>query len=415
MSFKVKVLRLLGVVVLLAVMSSEVFAHGERAQLASMRMRTMHWFDVKVEPLNAKVGDLVVLTGKFVPSVHWPEQLPNTEDTVFLNIGVPGPKFIRVHSEINGVPMIRSTALKQGELYEFKVVARARVAGRYHIHPLINVKDAGTLVGKGAWVEVAEAEGDAPFVNEITTMQGDVINLETYGLEPVKFFHVVWLVIGLAFLIYWLVLKKEVFIPRYIRIANMGNDSANSLITRQDFFVSGVFFTLTLAVILGGYLWAESKHPITIPLQTGKVEVVGDPVPTGGLEVDVESARYELTGRSLEMRTRMKNTGTSPLRIAEFITANIRFINSEASSDSVFYPGEEMVAGDGLSVSVDVLAPGEEVEVILKAEDALWEKYRMTGLIYDPDSRFAGMLFYYDDNGNRFFQEIGGAILPSFF
>lgn len=414
MSSKVKIFRWMGVALLLAVMSGEVFAHGERAQLASMRMRTMHWFDIKVEPLNAKVGETVVLTGKFVPSVHWPEQLPSTEDTVFLNIGVPGPKFIRVHSEINGVPMIRSTALKKGELYEFKVVVRARVAGRYHIHPLLNVKDAGTLVGKGAWVEVAEADGDAPFVNDITTMEGDVIDLETYGLGPVKFFHVVWLVIGLAYLIYWLVLKKEVFIPRYMRIANMGNENANSLITKKDFFVSGAFFTLTLAIIMAGYLWAENKHPITIPLQTGKVEVLGIPVPSGALQVEVESARYELTGRSLEMRTRMKNTGTTPLHIAEFVTANIRFLNSK-TSNSVVVPGEEMVARDGLNVSVDVIAPGEEVEVVLRAEDALWEKYRMTGLIYDPDSRFAGMLFYYDEDGNRFYQEIGGAILPSFF
>jgi len=49
------------------------------------------------------------------------------------------------------------------------------------------------------------------------------------------------------------------------------------------------------------------------------------------------------------------------------------------------------------------------------AEDALWEKFRMTGMIHDPDSRFAGVLFYYDDQGNRFFQELGGPILPRFF
>jgi hypothetical protein len=39
----------------------------------------------------------------------------------------------------------------------------------------------------------------------------------------------------------------------------------------------------------------------------------------------------------------------------------------------------------------------------------------MTGLIYDPDSRFAGLLFYEDAKGVRYYQEVGGAILPKFF
>ena len=137
-------------------------------------------------------------------------------------------------------------------------------------------------------------------------------------------------------------------------------------------------------------------------------------MPTGGLEIKVENATYELTGRNLSMRTRMKNTSASPIRIAEFITANIRFINDKVPGTGLV-AGEEMVSKNGLSVSVDVIAPGQEVDVLLKAEDALWEKYRMTGLIYDPDSRFAGMLFYYDAQGNRYQQEVGGAVLPSNF
>ena len=163
----------------------EVAAHGERAQLASMRMRTLHWFDIEVSPTRVNVGDTIVITGKFIPSEFWPEQLPSVEDTAFLNVGAPGPKFIRVHSEVNGVPMIRSTAFEPGKLYEFKSVIRARVAGRYHVHPLINVKDAGTLVGKGTWVDVEPSPTDEPFTNEITTLTGETVDLETVGLKSV--------------------------------------------------------------------------------------------------------------------------------------------------------------------------------------------------------------------------------------
>jgi len=74
-----------------------------------------------------------------------------------------------------------------------------------------------------------------------------------------------------------------------------------------------------------------------------------------------------------------------------------------------------MVARNGLTVSVDVINPGETKDVVIVASDTLWEQYRMTGLIQDPDSRFAGLLFYGDDQGKRYYQEVGGSILPSYF
>lgn len=398
---------------MLVLLAGDVLAHGERAQLASMRMRTVHWFDTKVEPLNVKVGDIVTVTGKLMTSEWWPKQMASIEDTVYLNIGVPGPTFLRLHSEVNGVPMVRSTAFPLGKVYEYKTVLRARVAGRYHVHPILNVKDSGSLVDKGTWLEVAESDSTAPFTNEVTTMLGDTIDLENYALGDVYGWHLVWLAIGLAYILYWL-LRKELFIPRFIRVRAFGQDRANEIITKKDFVAGGVFFTLTLATILGGYLWAENKYPITIPLQTGKVDVVPIEVPTGDLEVVVDSASYALAGRSLTMRVNVTNHGDSPIRISEFLTANIRFLNPSVT-ESEIYPGEEMVAKDGLSVSVDAVAPGQSVAVELVASDALWEQYRMTGIINDPDSRFAGLLFYYDDNGERFFQEVGGAILPAFF
>ena len=397
----------------LVMLAGDALAHGERAQLASMRMRTVHWFDTKVEPLNIKVGDIVTVTGKLVTSEWWPKHMPSIDETVFLNMGVPGPTFLRLHSEVNGVPMMRSTAFPLGKVYEYKTVMRARVAGRYHVHPILNVKDSGSLVDKGTWVEVAEADTDAPFVNEVTTLPGETIDLETYALKGVYTWHLIWIAMGVAYLLYWLI-RKELFIPRFIRIRELGADRANELLTKKDFVVSSLFFTATLALVLGGYLWAENKYPITIPLQTGLVEVEPIEVPTGGLDVEVDHATYDLAGRSLSMQFQMTNNSNSPLRIGEFLTANIRFLNPNVNEGEI-YEGEEMVSRDGLTASVDTIQPGQTVEVELVASDALWEQYRMTGLIHDPDSRFAGMIFYYDENGQRFFQEVGGAVLPNFF
>jgi methane/ammonia monooxygenase subunit B len=218
---------------------------------------------------------------------------------------------------------------------------------------------------------------------------------------------------GVAWLLFWLI-RKELFIPRFMRIRALGDDRANELLTKRDFVVSAMFFTLSLAIILTGYLWAEWKYPVTIPLQTGKVVVKGLDVPTGDLKIDVENASYKLDGRSLTINAKMTNNGERPLRIDELITANIRFVNPKVAEGKIV-EGEEMVARNGLTVSVDVINPGETKDVIIVASDTLWEQYRMTGLIHDPDSRFAGLLFYDDDQGKRYYQEIGGSILPSFF
>lgn len=397
----------------LMLLAGDALAHGERAQLASMRMRTVHWFDTKVEPLNVKVGDVVTVTGKLVTSEWWPKHMPSIADTVYLNIGVPGPTFLRLHSEVNGVPMMRSTAFPLGKVYEYKTVLRARIAGRYHVHPILNVKDAGSLVSKGTWLEVAENDSGLPFVNKVTTLPGDTVDLETYGLEGVYNWHLIWIAMGVAYLLYWLI-RKELFIPRFIRVRHLGQDGANALMSKRDFVASSLFFTATLALILGGYFWAEYKYPITIPLQTGLVDVEPIDIPTGGLDVVVDHATYDLAGRSLNMKLKLTNNSASPLRIAEFLTANIRFMNPDVKEGDI-YAGEEMIAQDGLTVSVDTIAPGQTADVELVASDALWEQYRMTGLINDPDSRFAGMIFYYDDDGKRYFQEIGGSVLPNFF
>ena len=63
--------------------SDVVLAHGERAQQAGIRMRTMYWWDLDVSPKKVKVGELVTVTGKFMPSSFWPEHLASSEIASF--------------------------------------------------------------------------------------------------------------------------------------------------------------------------------------------------------------------------------------------------------------------------------------------------------------------------------------------
>ena len=52
----------------LLMVHEEVLAHGEKAQQAGLRMRTLNWFDTEIYPRNIKVNDTVTVKGKFIPN-----------------------------------------------------------------------------------------------------------------------------------------------------------------------------------------------------------------------------------------------------------------------------------------------------------------------------------------------------------
>lgn len=387
------------------------FAHGERAQQAGLRMRTMNWFDINISPTDVKVNDVVTITGKFNPSVWWPDHMASIEEAAFLNIGVAGPAFVRIDSRVNGIPMIRSTQFELGKTYEFEIKIKARAPGSYHAHPVMSIEGAGPIIGPGTWIEVGGSQDD--FVNTVETLTGETIDLETYGLTAIIWTHLFWLAVGIAWLAYWF-RKTPVIMPRYNRITEEGEGKANELITMQDMVVSFVFFVFTLVAITGGYFWAQSEYPITTPLQTSKVDVPLLPDQEDVLDIKVNKATYRIPGRSFKLDLEVTNHSDRTLRVGEFSTANIRFINKDVLPGLTRVDKQDLIAPDGLVVEGGSILPGQTKLITVYADDALWETYRLTSLIYDPDSRFAGMLFFFDENGERFHYEVGGAMLPEF-
>ncbi len=384
-------------------------AHGERAQMPQLRMRSVHWFDINVSTVNMQINDLIKVTGSFMPSNYWPEHVQSIEKTAFLNIGVPGPSFVRLDSRVNGVPMIRSTAFKKGELYNFEITLKARKTGRYHVHPVINVEGTGPIIGPGLWVEVGGDE--AAFENSATTLLGKTINLESYGLANAAFWSGLWFLIGLAWFAYWL-LKCPIVVPRFKRVTELGPAEADKIITPNDRRAGLVFLVLTLSVVAGSYMYTQEKWPITTPLQTGKIEVPPIDVDLP-LQVRLQDARYRIPGRSFRMELEVTNTGDSPVMVGEFAAGNLRFINSDVLQVT---PKDEddLVATDALRVEGGPIAPGETRTIVVYADDALWETQRMTTMIASPDALVAGMLFFFDANGERFPVEVGGMMIPEF-
>jgi methane/ammonia monooxygenase subunit B len=382
-------------------------AHGEKSQAAFMRMRTIHWFDLNWSKEEVPVNDTMTISGKFFVFTGWPETVDKPEIS-FLNIGIPGPVFIRAGSWIGGQLVPRSVSLELGETYEFKVLLKARRPGDWHVHTMLNVKGGGPIIGPGKWVTITGSMGS--FVNPITTLTGQTVDLETYNLGNTYFWHGLWYGIGLLWLAYWA--RKPLFVPRSIAVEA---GKADSLISATDRKVALGFAVGTIAIIAMSMASTNEKFPITTPLQAGLLRGIKSlELPASTINVKIEDATYRVPGRAMQMTMTITNNGDSSVRLGEFNTAGVRFMDAAVSVDESGYP-DDLLAEEGLTVSDNSpLAPGQSRTVQVTASDAAWEVYRLADLIYDPDSRFAGLLFFYDEAGNRQMVTIDAPLIPTF-
>jgi len=382
-------------------------AHGEKSQAAFMRMRTIHWFDLNWSKEEVPVNDTMTISGKFFVFSGWPETVDKPEIS-FLNIGIPGPVFIRAGSWIGGQLVPRSVSLELGETYDFKVLLKARRPGDWHVHTMLNVKGGGPIIGPGKWVTVTGSMKD--FVNPITTLTGETIDLETYNLGNTYFWHAFWYALGLAWMAYWV--RKPVFVPRHIAVEA---GKADSLITGTDKKVALGFAAGTIAIVAMSMSSTNEQYPVTTPLQAGLLRGIKSiEMPATTVGVKVEDATYRVPGRAMQMTLTITNNGDSAIRLGEFNTAGVRFLDAAVAQDETGYP-DDLLAEEGLTVSDNSpLAPGQSRTVQVTASDAAWEVYRLADLIYDPDSRFAGLLFFYDEAGNRQLITIDAPLIPTF-
>ncbi len=389
------------------------FAHGERAQEPYLRTRTVQFYDVKFDHTQVKVNDIITVTGRFHLMEDWPDAVSPPE-VVFLATGSPGPMVVRLESYVNGVPARQSfSKLEIGRDYEFKQVLKARVPGRFHVHPLVSIKGSGALVGPGEWLEIGGSAAD--FTDSFTTLTGNPIeDLETYKVGRAVGWYLVWTGLAAAWLLYWLV--RPLLIPRAIALSKGREDL---LVTNRDL---GVGLAVGVAVIFltaGGYAMASAEYPYNVPLQSGTQRV--EPLPLddrANVAIKVLHATYDVPGRSMKITARMTNNGNVPLTLGEFATANIRFLNTAlpaaVANVDPSYP-KELVARTPLGLKdASPLNPGETRDIDISATDAMWEVERLTSFLTDVDSKFGALLFFYTPDGKRRMGEIDGAILPVF-
>jgi methane/ammonia monooxygenase subunit B len=382
---------------LLALRPPGLEAHGEVAQDAFIRTRTIAFYDVTFSGRNFKVGEDLTVTGKFFVSADWPAGFAKP-DLGYLTAAAPGPVMLVKERWLNGVFTPGSVSLRQGEEYEFKLVLRARREGRYHVHPMVAVQGVGPLLGPGGWVGIGAA--GAAFTNPLALWDGRTVDLETYGLPRIVTWHAIAFALGAAWVLYWL---AQPILRRSLWVASGAEDK---LITRRDLRVSAALGIATAVAILAGTLTTHAAYRHTIPHQVVRVDVPPRPQPAPSIEIRREVARYthNPVARTLTLEVQVTNRGDKPARLRQFVTSMVSFVNREVAPDAehllVVEPGA-------------VVNPGETKVLKLRMTDPVWEQQRLIDMT-QPQLRFGGVLIFETPAGARSLAGVDAPLQPYF-
>lgn len=392
--------------------SEPAVAHGERNQEPFLRMRTTHWYDVTWSADKVAVNDEVELRGKVRIFSDWPKHLFELKSS-YLNLGTTGPVFVKLESYMNDTAQLQSTDLEYGRDYAFALKIKARLPGRHHVHPMLNVEDAGPVLGPGKFIEVT---GDpADFVLPAKTIDGiEIPNLETWAFGNVLWNHAFWIVIALFWLGWWF-RRRPVMLPRF---RSVSADRTEGLVGAGDRMVAAGLVVATLFFVAYGAISANAQYPRTSALQGGRVRTF--PLPEDPMKVEVRHRKgtYDVPGRALRVTMQVTNRTDHPIRLGEFTAANLRFVNPAVPEAVAGVPPgypEDLLPRNGLEVDDDSpLAPGQTREMTITAADKAWETERLASLMGNPDSSYGALLFFFDDQGNRRIAEVSGPALPVF-
>jgi methane/ammonia monooxygenase subunit B len=292
-----------------------------------------------------------------------------------------------------------------GKTYEFRIVQRARRPGHWHTHVQLSVETGGPIPGPGRYIDIKGNFSD--YRDDVKLLNGSSVDLETYGIGKIYMWHLLWIAAGIAWILYWF--NKRGFVGRFLWGAS---GKAEELLTPQERMVGALTLVAVLLVVFIFYAITVSNYPNTIPLQAGDFHNIQGPPPP--LKIKYLSGTYKVSGRELVANFNITNTGKESLRIGEFNTAGLRFLNPDVYTAKVEYP-DYLLADRGLSLSDNApIAPGETKDIAVTIQDARSDTERLSSVAYDVDSSFAGMLFFFSPSGERYPVEVSGGVIPQF-
>ena len=396
------VLALMVGLALLMASAPAAYAHGERAQEAFLKMRTVGWVNVQFsggtvkqgesgeDEIFIKQGEEISVTGITTLLNAWPGTLAGGDPrTGYINLIAPGPVVTLRERTINGVSAPDRIEVEKGGIYQFEMTIAGRQPGRWHVHPSFSVKGAGTLLGPGQWINIEKVDG---YTNPVTLASGEVINLENYGLGFVWIFSLLTFIIGVGWMLHWTLLHRTVQnLAVTLQIPLNTDGMQYGLITKKDHRISN-WFLLVTAVLVGAYFaYQAAAFPDKIPQQVIEFAppVLAQPetIPEA---VGIE-ASFDASSTTVTLQAEVTNNGTSTVELAQFTSSTLTWVNPDvgqaelAQGTMTVEPSGSISAGQ--TATLTLILPDERWvldQLIPTAESQL----EIVGLLVFDDGTF---------------------------
>ncbi len=384
------------------------FAHGEAGDEPFLKDLTTAFYDVKISPTEIEVGQPVTITGSVRILETWPYNLDPPNKAYIMPV-VPGPVFALKERTVNGQAAPGSFFVEKGGIYQFKMVMLGRNPGRWHVHPGIAVEGTGTLIGPGEWVNVKPSA--AGFTFPVTLLGGETVDLNRYEGGFVWWWSLAGFLIGAAWMLYW-TLSKRTVTNLAVTIQLPVNDDAPDigLITPKDHMWMNVLAGITIALLVVGWAYMTRAYPVRLPQQTDWF--APKPISSGDkmAEVDPAGATYNDGTDTLIMKVNIKNVGSTPISVKQYIMAMTTFVNGGAEEQAKAGPRDYV---GQLEVEPNTpIAAGESKGVTLKMTSAVFSDERLIPL-RDPQQFIAGVLRVEDSAGKQQMVVVRESVIPT--
>jgi methane/ammonia monooxygenase subunit B len=380
-------------------------AHGERAQEAFLRMRTVAWIDTTYSRTTVRQGETFTITGTAKILDAWPTRLAaGNPNTGFMGIIAPGPVVLLKERTINGVSAPTRIDIRRGAIYEFSMTVAGRRPGRWHVHPSFSVKGAGTLLGPGEWITVEENPDG--FTNDVQLVGGGTVNLENYQLTPVWIWLILTFLIGLAWMIYWTVPKRTVTNLAVTSQIPLNTDGMEyGLITKKDHRNMNLFVIGTVLLLAVGWIWQSAAFPDKMPQQIIQFAPPEPAIASAPAlaESAVGSATYDSASDTMTIETDITNLSQEPVNLTQFTTTTLKFTTGSAAG-----PGTVQVAPDS------TIQPGSApTRVTLTMKDPAWEAEHLVP-IGESQLLISGVMVFETADGQKNYTELEANLQPRF-
>jgi methane/ammonia monooxygenase subunit B len=327
----------------------------------------------------------------------------------YFTVVEPGARFVLVDRKINGMEAPQSFFCNKGDVYNFDMKLRARDPGNWHVHPALSVKESGTLIGPGQYIDISSSPSGFSF--PVTLLNGKTIDVEGYGTWLVLGFSAITLVLGMWWMLFWTAPGGRKRTINRLRVANelpLNQDGgpAVGVITKGDHRQCELITGLTLVLVVGGFIWASAHYSGNIPLQVDWVKPPAAPAQAQLASATASNAIYDPSSDTLKIVTTVTNTSKSPVTVKAFRTGNISFLNPLAGLPHGDYEYAMKVS------PVGTIAPGQTEEVTLTIPGSVLKQQELLPL-GQAQYVVAGVLELADADGNRNFDTIQTSLNPT--